>query len=426
MLKRKHIFIATGLAAVATRAVFAAFFAKSLFRFYHLLRGLDMESLLRFSQWGGEDYPVSPFFTFHRVMIYLFWKLNMHQHNVMLIYAVQTISGILAALAVTDIALMLTGKRRSSLICGLFYALYLPFMVYEFSVLKETFAINSFLFAVWALLRMRKHHFCWKWSFFAGVLFGISLLGRPAAILLLPTFPAVIWLYCRRKNFRRKSVLIYLGGAALILLSASIFNTAFGWKAGPFYDVISYTNQSNAAESAIAAAAQGNGAVPVKPSLFLTVKNAVKRVPQLFSAREVPENVNIYFWKEKIPDLAIFPGPEWLLPPALFAIGVLLAAGRFRNREFLLVYVILLLALPLCARTVIGRYRLMLCPFLIITAVTGIRYFFTLHGLRKLLPPLLTGSCAAALSLYGLDAEKNLHPTDYLNWANANEIHYGT
>ena len=62
MLTRKKILLTVILAALTVRSVFAIAFSQSFFANYHLVPGLDMQTLLRFSEWqaGNETAPFSP------------------------------------------------------------------------------------------------------------------------------------------------------------------------------------------------------------------------------------------------------------------------------------------------------------------------------------------------------------------------------
>ena len=170
MLSKKHIFCVAGITSAAIRLVFYALFAGTMFRYYHMVNGLDMQTLLRFSEWGGANQVVPPFFTLHRITLFLLWKLNGGVHPIDLIFLLQTAVGIAGALAVTDITLMLSGKRKAALVAGIISALYLPFLVYEFSILQETFTVNTLLFAIWALLKTRTKRFAILPALGAGLL----------------------------------------------------------------------------------------------------------------------------------------------------------------------------------------------------------------------------------------------------------------
>ncbi|MCQ2379068.1 MAG: hypothetical protein MJ016_07695, partial [Victivallaceae bacterium] len=89
----------------------------------------------------------------------------------------------------------------------------------------------------------------------------------------------------------------------------------------------------------------------------------------LFSATEIPENLNFYFLAEKFPLLkCCLPRPEGLLPLAGAGTALLIFHRRFRGRFLLPGIVIVLLMFPLAARIPIGRYRMMMIPYLIVSA----------------------------------------------------------
>ena len=135
MLTRKNILFATFGIALAVRAAFAGLVSSSLFRYYHHVPGLDMQTLLRFSEWGSGVPDAVPFFSPHRILIYLDFLLHGNAHHVWNIFAVQALLGALGCAATADLALKLTGKRRGALTTGILAATYLPSLIYEFSVL---------------------------------------------------------------------------------------------------------------------------------------------------------------------------------------------------------------------------------------------------------------------------------------------------
>ena len=185
MLTRKRIIFSVALTAVLSRGIFALVTAGSPFRFYHCLRGLDMQTLLRFAEWGRHHDAV-PFFTLHRIMLHCNWLLWGENHQLWTVFLIQTLLGIAGTLAVTDLILMLTGKRRGALFAGIFFALYLPVLIYEFQILQESFYLNFTLLAYWSTLKVWKKRFRWNWNIFCGALWAAALTGRAAAI-----FPAV-------------------------------------------------------------------------------------------------------------------------------------------------------------------------------------------------------------------------------------------
>lgn len=430
MLSKKHIFSVTAVVAVAVRIVFYALFAGTMFRYYHQVSGLDMQTLLRFSEWG-KDNVIPPFFTLHRVLIYLIWKLNGNVHSVDLIFLVQSVAGIFGALGIADLGLMLTGRRKAALCAGLLAALYLPFLIYEFSVLQESLSVNLLIFAVWSLFKCRSRRFPAGLSFVCGVTWGLVLAGRPVALLLALAAAVGIILYSKKKHYTLRTLPTF-AAALILLLGASTFNKVTNGRFSPFYNVLPYTVEFNTGKKLDAA---GNE----KTNLLLTTAvKMVKRTPQMFSIRELPENQNLYFWREKIPECALLPGPEVLLSLTIFALALILLSGRWKKKEGLILWAILLLALPLCGRDPIGRYRLLLCPFFIILAAQGITAvkLIPVHGDKKSflsrLPHLRRIIVIVSLLLsivavaYDSCQIRGLRSADFHAWALATESVYGS
>ena len=100
MLTRRRILGITAAAAAAVRLLFLLEWVDSPYRWFHRVPGLDMETLLRMSEWGGgANFP--PIFTFHRVLIHLIWRFNGSRHSVETLFAVQSLLGVAAAASFT-------------------------------------------------------------------------------------------------------------------------------------------------------------------------------------------------------------------------------------------------------------------------------------------------------------------------------------
>ena len=424
MLTRKHILCTTGIVAAAVRLVFYALFSGTMFRHYHMVSGLDMQTLLRFSEWGKPDQLVPPFFTLHRLTIYLIWKFNNAVHSVDMVFLLQALFGIAGALAATDLTLKLCGKRKAAIVAGIIYALYLPFLIYEFSILQETFTVNTLLFAVWMTFHARKKRFHFFPTLAAGILWGFALTGRPVSLLVaIAAFAAVLW-YCKRKQMVKRWW-IFLAGMLLITGIASGFNHYFKSGHGPFYNVLPYTVYYNTVESAT-----DSEKLAVSDSkwkkLALTAGKMIRRTPLMLSVRELPENQNMYFWREKMPETRLLLGPEILMTLTVFGLLMLLFSGRWKNPEGLILWM-LLLAPALCGREAIGRYRLMLCPYFIIIAVIGISSISRVKStVKKRIFVLSAAVISIAAAAFELNRNHGLRLSDYHSWAIATEAAYGT
>ena len=330
---------------------------ESDFRFYHLVPGLDMETLLSFGEWGtpGNGFFLTP----HRALIAAWWALNGHVHYVTGIVAVQSLFGVMGAVLCADLALKFCNRDRiAALACGLFYLFYGPFFIYEFSVLQETVALNLILLAFHAAVSARSRRgFLW-----AGIALGLCVVGRPTALFFVPLmigFMAYRELAKRRRPWKKaaKKLLPSLAGAFAVLCLVSIANRTFGGNWNCFFNVLPYSLEFNA----------GAGKSAVSGSSYLRMLvNAVKRAPQMFMPTEIPENLNYCFLCRKMPFLNALPGPGILLPLALA--GMLLLLPKLRRPPALALLPIVSLVLPLCVREPIGRYRLTLIPYFILCA----------------------------------------------------------
>ena len=165
-----------------------------------------------------------------------------------------------------------------------------------------------------------------------------------------------------------------------------------------------------------AGATADNGVVPA--TLFEVGIKALKRTPELLSAFEVPENLNVYFFCDRHILLNIFPGSTLLIPCTAAALVILLGSGMWRKRYFLILFPVVFMALPLCAREVIGRYRLMLTPYFTVICVCGF------YELKKITAPkrnilLIAALVAGGMTFFIHTDLKKIRPEDHHAWAEA-------
>lgn len=397
------------LLGTAVKAAEFMLWRDSAFRFYNFVPGLDMPTLLGFGEWGtcGNGF----FFTPHRALVAAWWKLNGQVHCVSGIVAVQALCGIFGAVLCADLALRLFDRDRiAALISGAGYLCYGPFFIYEFSVLQETVALTLILLAFHASIRARGVLRC----AIAGAAMGAALIGRPSALILIPLLCLlVLKREMRRGGGRRldRCAVALFGSGAAVLLTVALVNRIFGGHGNVFFNPLPYTLEFNAA-------APGAAATVANPYLRLLI-NAASRVPRLFLPTELPENLNWYFIADTLPALHRLIGPALLLP--LAATGALFMFPRLRRPPALALLPIFALALPLCARDPIGRYRIALVPYFILCAGYWIHLWRRQWKLRL-------AATVAALFCFGLELP-TLHPyhrgSDYLTHALALELKNG-
>ena len=105
---KKTVLTAAAVFSAIVRSVYFFWYLESPFRHFHKVTGLDMETLLRFSEWEqGREF--SPLFVVHRFLIYLVWLFNGKEHCIPVVILIQNLAGIAGAVLVADLVLMMWG-----------------------------------------------------------------------------------------------------------------------------------------------------------------------------------------------------------------------------------------------------------------------------------------------------------------------------
>ena len=405
---RKRILSISFVVALLMRGCFFLYYCGSPFRHFHKIAGLDMETLLRFSEWGcGREF--TPLFVVHRILIYLVWLFNGKVHSPPAVILIQCLAGAAGAALTADLILMLWGKRKAALLAGVFYGVYAPLLLYDFTILQESSSTFLILLGVWSYFRARSRHFSGKSSYFSGLLLGLCSVGRPVAVLLAVIFPV--------KTFfegRKKAALVLAAGVCTLLLTAVLFNRVLSNNWNPFFRVMPYTMAFHAQQIQQPVSGRAVSRSSAAARLFLKLPS---RAARFFLAFEVPENLNYYFLRTRLTPMKHLPGPGALMPFALA--GILLMLPRFRCREGILLGVMILLALPLAARDPIGRYRLHLIPYFIVAAA-----FFCIRLAEKKRRILLlcAGAFLLSVMLNVIFYQKPFFRTaDFVAWGKAQE-----
>ena len=188
-------------AALAVRAVLFIGWLSSPLRNFHLVPGLDMQSLLRYGAW--DTGAVRPLFSLHRVLIASIRLCCGAEHLVETLAVIQLLCGTATAVLTAYAAFRLWGRRRAALAAGLIAAFYAPAAMYELSMLQETLQLFAFTASLAGILRARKHGFSLSYALTAGALLGLASCGRPTALLWV--FAALAW--CGYAAWRRGRLL---------------------------------------------------------------------------------------------------------------------------------------------------------------------------------------------------------------------------
>ena len=410
---RRHPLIIVFSTALVLRGMFALFYHCSPFSYYHLLPGLDMETLLRFGEWGRTENHF--FFTFHRLQVFTFWKLNGNVHPVMWHVLFQALLGAAGAAMVGAAALRLTGKKHLALLSGVVWALNPVELMYEFTTLQDSLVNFGIILSIFAFLEARKRLFAPLFALGAGAAAGVAATGRPVAIGLVLCLGVWNLYYLYHRKLLLKRILFFAGGVLAVWGVFSTVNLIVIKRFNCFFNPVSYAVAVNTTP---ASASGAPAPVSSVPPLVKTVFKMVLRTPQLLSPEEIPENLNIHFLRTKIPFFRI---PFEFIPPcAAAAILFLLGTGLWKKKEGFLLLPVFALALFLCIREPIGRYRLLLLPWFTILAVWLFNYLAQKKkgGVMILtLAMLLFGTCS-------LQAPR-LRGADYFAWGMALEKEAG-
>ena len=387
---RRHPLIIVFSTALVLRGMFALFYHCSPFSYYHLLPGLDMETLLRFGEWGRTENHF--FFTLHRLQVFTFWKLNGNVHPVMWHVLFQALLGAAGAAMVGAAALRLTGKKHLALLSGVVWALNPVELMYEFTTLQDSLVNFGIILSIFAFLEARKRYFAPLFALGAGAAAGVAATGRPVAIGLVLCLGVWNLYYLYHRKLPLKRILFFAGGVLAVWGVFSTVNLIVIKRFNCFFNPVSYAVAVNTTP---ASASGAPAPVSSVPPLVKTVFKMALRTPQLLSPEEIPENLNIHFLRTKIPFFRI---PFEFIPPcAAAAILFLLGTGRWKKKEGFLLLPVFALALFLCIREPIGRYRLLLLPWFTILAVWLFSYLAQKNkgGVMILtLAMLLFGTCA--------------------------------
>lgn len=430
MISRRNLlrlYLPVAVIAAAVRLWVYASWLESPLRWFHRVPGLDMQTLLEFGQRLVDGIGL---FTLHRTLVAGVWLANGGAHHVEFLAAVQCLLGFLAALLVARITLHLFGKRLWALAAGVVAALYSPALMYEVTMLQESIVTFTVLlsFASWQWAREKR--FTPGRAATAGILLGAATIGRPTALLwaagaIVLSFPPF-----RRKSTLRRG-LVVAAGCVGFWLAVGVLNYVHTGSANPFFNVLPYATQINAAADlpspAPAAETAENSLTERLAPLFRVGWNALRRIPLLFAADEIPDNLNFYFIRHVFRPLRFLPGPELLVPAALAGILLLAGSGRLLRREGVVLLIVALLAPPLCGLHPVGRYRLLLYPYFAILAVCAFRWMTLRGGLPRRTRIIIgTGVLAAVFGAnhwFGTGAF--LRSTDFVAWGIAAEYPEG-
>ena len=355
----KKAIIITGIAALVIRIIYGLSFLISELAVFNDLEGLDMATLLEFSQWDRNTDRSAPMFVLHRFLLFFCYLAAGKSHNVLLIYIVQSLFGAAASMFAVIGVWNFSKSFRASLLAGLMYALYGPFLLYESVALQEAVLTHTLTIGFVIYLVFLKKNSA-LYGILSGIILGLNSAGRPASAFLAVAM-AFYGLWIKRKEKISAADTSFSVSLGAVWLAAALFNGYFRNSFNPFFNVMPHLADVHNAAPAAAGTLQQPSAFS---AYFNVLLGAVKNVPALFGMREIPENLD-YDTLRQILSLLSF-GPLIVIP---FASSGIISQALLKRKELIVCYMALFfLAFPLAARIPIGRYRLLLMPFFIFFA----------------------------------------------------------
>ncbi|MCK4547079.1 MAG: tetratricopeptide repeat protein [Candidatus Eisenbacteria sp.] len=364
----------------------------------------------------------------------------------------------------------LWGREKEGLLAGLLACFYGPMILYTGELLFPTLAMFINILFLYLVVRADE-----SWNpgvlFLAGILLGLSALGKATVLVFYPV--VVAWWLVKRprpalRSLVRPAAVLALGVAAMVLpvtarnrmvggdwvlitsnagLNFHIGNNA--QSSGAYLRPASLDVSVDPAGQRIAEAAWGRSLKPSEVSKYWFSESLkfldghperfaslfLKKMVFFWSAWEVPQIESFNFQKRYSPILKLpFPSYGWIVPLAV--VGVVLAGSR-RRWAALPMGLAVAYSLAIAVFFVTGRYRMAVLPYLLILSAGGI--LVLAEGLRDWRRIALGGGIFLALAAlahsnpYHVDPESGFAEFEYrlgLGYEKTGdleraEIHYG-
>lgn len=422
-LKTKNnllIYVIPTLAALLVRVVLLINWWDSPVRWYCNISGLDMQTILQTGEWF---YKGETTFALYKAILTAILFLNKGVPCPEAVVIIQLIGGTLIAPLVAWCTLRLWGKTYWALASGLLAALYAPAMMYQVLVLKESILLFFALLSLTAVLWTHKHHFSSKALWICGIFLGSACICRMNALPFCGL--ALLWIIaCLFKKFNgfKKTVLFRTSFLALgiftVFVPISILNdcltkeTYFLPVQMPSIEYISKLGSIVKPTSMNVSLTTPKTASPKAINGFML--NMARKVPAIFSASEIPNNVNYYFLKHKLFPLQYLIGPFLLIPLAVTALILLIFNRGILRKESILFVFIFSYMLPMCYFVPLARYRLVLLPVFCMLAPYPVFATWKAWRSKKLLWVLLPIVLWAIILYINLPLNSFLRATDFV------------
>ncbi len=418
------------LAALLVRVILLINWWGSPVRWYSNIGGLDMQFILNAAKWFCDGGVI---FTIYRAILAAVLFFNNGTDCSEAVVILQLAGGIIIVPLVIWCTLRFWRNRYWALSSGLLAALYAPALMYQVFILKEStlmfFAILSLAVVLWT----HKNHFSSKSLWICGVFLALACVCRINALPFCGL--ASLWIVAclfKKNKHDQKTVIFRTSVLALgifsVFIPVSIIN--IGLTGGRQFLPVPVPRVSYVSKVARVA-----GPVSMNPVTAgvkkKTVKksslavNMLRKVPSVFSASEIPNNVNYYFLKYKLFPLQYFIGPFFLIPLAVTALVLLVLNRGILRKESILFIFIFSYMLPIIVFIPLARYRLVLTPVFCMLAPYPFFYLEKAWRGRKLFPALLTVVVLALVVYINLPLKVFLRSTDFVSYGKGIQFQTG-
>ena len=420
--KNLLIYAIPALAALLVRVLLLINWWDSPVRWYCNISGLDMQTILQTAEWlyNGETT-----FALYKAILTAILFLNKGATCPEAVVIIQLISGIFIAPLVAWCTLRLWGKTYWALASGLLAALYAPAMMYQVLILKESILLFFALLSLTAVLWAHKHHFSSKALWICGIFLALACICRMNALPFCGL--ASLWIIaCLFKKLKgvKKTILFRTSFLALGILTVfvpiSIINACLTEGSSflpvqmPSIEYISKLGSIVNPTSMNVSLTTPKTTSPKATNGFMF--NMARKVPSIFSASEIPNNVNYYFLKDKLFPLQYLIGPFLLIPLAVTALILLIFNRGILRKESILFVFIFSYMLPMCYFVPLARYRLVLIPVFCMLAPYPVFTVWKAWHNKKLLWVLLPIMLWAIILYINLPLNSFLRATDFVSY----------
>ena len=382
------------LAALISRYFYFLNFVNSPYKYYHLIRGLDMNTIFI-------TYPT------HNASIYnLFLRiiasLVPQYFFIESVVIVQLILGILSSCFIVYIARQLTNDCRIACISGFIYALYAPVLMYEGVLLKESFNLFFVVFALFMCFYIVANKFSNISLFIFGIIILIPVFVRRVGVglfvLLFCWFVYSLLLYIYRLKIEyRCQIKIFIKKITILLISVfimtftvykayndhlppvlSVFsNIKYFINVGQQPELLSINHEEKIISNRSIEKSKnekvgnslniGNDEI-INDDYLNNFKSYIRNFLLTFRAYEIPNNINYYFIRDLLKPLKYLIGPILLFPLAIAGFILFLFNWKKYNKPELM----LIFPIPVVIACVIflpiARYRVAIVPILVVLA----------------------------------------------------------